>query len=184
MVRVGRIISWLTGLTSAVGSFFVILLILHITLDVFLRFAFNKPLSATIIYVSVFYMIAISFLSLSSVEEKDAHISVELLTGLLPRKPARIVHGFSLLLTLLVVGALTLRTWQEAVAKYNIGSFAIDSGAKISTWPSYFLLPVGLGLMLIVVAYKFVCFLTGARSGLANVLSPTIPAGPEENRRD
>ena len=174
MNLIGRVISVFSAAASGVAGILVILLVFHVALDVVMRYVFNAPLDATILYVSAFYMVAIAFLSLARVEQDDAHISVEVVTSLLPDRVVGAFYGFSLILTVLVAAALTLRTWEEAMTKFRIGSFTIEAGDKILTWPSYFILPVGFGLMLLVTLWKIMRFVVDARNGLA----ATLPKRP------
>lgn len=178
MQRIGRAISGLAAITSFIGSVFVILLVLHVTLDVALRYFFNAPLTGTILYVSLYYMTAIAFLPLAAVEERDAHISVELVVERLPSGIVRVLTGISLAITILIFLALAVRTFEEAVAKYEIGAFAMESGTNIPTWPTYFFLPVGFGLMLLVAVYKLACDVLGTQSGLhahTHIADPGAP---------
>ena len=45
--------------------------------------------------------------------------------------------------------------------------------------PSYYLLPIGTGLMTVVVLYRFLVYLTGAKSGLGEVPTLEKAAGPD-----
>ena len=36
-------------------------------------------------------------------------------------------------------------------------------------WPSYYLLPIGTGLMTAVLIYRWIIYITGAKSGLGEV---------------
>lgn len=158
MALIGRLITRLTNLASSLGAACILLSIGHVTLDVTMRVIFGMPLSGTVLFVSVYYMVAIAFLAIAAVERHDAHISVEVVTSLLPRRPAAALQGLSLLLTAVVAGALALRTWQEAMVKFRVGAFTMEAGDRIYTWPSYFILPVGFGLMLLVALWKLARF--------------------------
>lgn len=160
------VISWLISGTSTVAGIMVLLLVGHVTLDVVMRFVFNTPLNATILYVSAFYMVAIAFLPLAAVEQRDGHIAVELLVEKFPRKIQTFLTGTALLLTIIVTTTVAIRTGDEALAKYLGGSFSIEAGGKIITWPTYLALPLGFGLMAVVSSWKFICLLMGRPHGL------------------
>lgn len=168
MQKIGRFLSRLNGLAIWLGTIVVFLLIVHVTADVGLRYLFNSPLPGTILIVSVFYMIPIVFLPLAAVEEDDGHITVELIYDLLAERIRWVLRLISLLLSMAVFGALALRTFQEATLKLDTGTFAMEAGMRIPTWPAYFVLPVGFGLMLLVLAYKLICQLTGHRPALGS----------------
>ena len=166
MQPIALVISWLISGTSTIAGIMVLMLIGHVTLDVIMRFFFSTPLNATILYVSAFYMVAIAFLPLAAVEQRDGHIAVELLVEKFPTKIQSFLSGLALLLTLIVTTTVAIHTGDEALAKYLGGAFSIKAGGKIITWPTYLALPLGFGLMAIVSAWKCICPLMGRPHGL------------------
>jgi len=176
MERIGRALAALNGLTMGAGSVAVVLMILHVTADVVMRYAFNSPLPATILFVSVFYMIAVAFLPLSSVEQNDAHISVELVYDLLAGWMQWGLRALSHLLSIAVFGALAWRTGAEALTRHAAGTSAVEAGMRIPTWPAYFVLPLAFGLAVLVFAHKLVCHLTGRRTGFEGLGEGTVAA--------
>lgn len=184
MGPIGRVLSGLSAAAAIVAAVVVVMLVLHVTADVTMRYVFNAPLNGTILYVATYYMVAIAFLPLAAVQARDAHISVELVTSLLPTWLERTLMALGLLLTLLVMAALTMRGWEVAMGRHAVGSFAMESRVRISTWQSYFLLPVGFGLMFLVTVYKLICFVSGARDSLATYLDIGEPGAPILDERD
>ncbi|MBB3995170.1 TRAP-type C4-dicarboxylate transport system permease small subunit [Sulfitobacter undariae] len=169
MKAIGKAISWLiSGLTSVAGIL-VVLLVCHVTIDVTMRFVFGHPLNATILYVSAFYMVGIAFLPLAAVEEKDGHIAVELLVERFPNKVQSLIAIFGTIITIVVAAAVAMRTGQEALAKYATGSYSIEAGGKVLTWPTYFVLPLGFGLMALVALWKLYGMVTGRETGLSSL---------------
>jgi len=166
MYKLGRLLSKITDVTTIVGGLAIALMMIHITLDIVCRFIFNTPIPGTITIVSNYYMVIAAFVPLAFAEQKDAHISVEVFTERLPGFIQRHLAGWCLLLSTVVFGLLTVRNWQEAIVKMNIGASIVQGDTSIVIWYTYFFLPIGFGLMTIVLFYKFVVYLTGARSGL------------------
>lgn len=153
------------GVTDALGliaSLVVILLVGHVTLDVIMRNVFGAPLNGTIEIVSIGYMIAICFLPLALADRRDAHISVEVLTELMPARVVRALIMIGLALSIIVIGALCWRTWGEAMTQMRKGSVMVVAGREpMPTWPSYFILPVGFGLSALVCAVKLLGMFAG-----------------------
>lgn len=178
MLFIGRVISWINGLTVVACGGVVLLLVAHVTVDVTMRYLFNAPLNSTILYVSLFYMTAIAFVPLGAVEEQNAQISVEVITEMLPNAVVTVLIALGLLATLTVAGAVSLRGWEEAMAQFRRGSFAMESGVRVSTWQTYFTLPLGFGLLFVVALYKLICMLTGTRSGLNSFMALNDPGAP------
>lgn len=166
MTAFGRLLATLTGFVTAVGLAAVALMMLHITVDVVGKYLLNTPAPATISLVSHYYMVVVAFMPLAFAETRNAHITVEVLTELFPIRVQRHLYSWSYVLSALIYGLLTYRSWNEARTTHEIGAFIVEQGAKIVTWPSYYLLPLGAGLMTLVVVYRFGLYLTGAKSGL------------------
>lgn len=166
MKTIALVISWLVSGTSTIAGIIVLLLVGHVTFDVAMRFVFGTPLNATILYVSAFYMVAIAFLPLALTEQRDGHIAVELLVENFPNKIQTFLAGLAFLLTTIVAATVAIRTGDEALTKYIGGSFSIEAGGKIITWPTYLALPLGFGLMSVVSAWKLICLLMDRPHGL------------------
>lgn len=177
MKAIGRLLARGINLTLAVGLIAVGLMMIHITLDVAGKFLLNEPIPATITIVSNYYMVAVAFLAIGFAETRNGHITVEVLTELFPMRVQKHLYSWSYLLSAFIYGLLTVRTWEEAVRAHNTGTFIMEQSTKLLTWPSYYLLPIGCGLMVLVVLYRFALYLTGAESGLGEV--PTLQKAAE-----
>ena len=174
MQPLGRLLSYLINGVTILAGLSVALMMVHITADVIARYIFNYPLPGTMSIVSNFYMVLVAFLPLAFVEQKGAHISVEVVTERLPAAIQRHLAACLLPLSMLIFGILTVRTWGEAVIKMEVNAAVVQGADKILIWPTYFFLPLGCGLMVLVLAYKFLIYLTGAPSGIdsARIIGP------------
>ncbi|MEQ6203977.1 TRAP transporter small permease [Sulfitobacter sp. HNIBRBA2951] len=170
MKTIGKIISWLNTAASGLAGILVLCMVAHVSADVTMRFVFEKPLDSTILYVSAFYMVAIAFLPLGLVEQKDSHIAVELLVETFPSKLQTALLLVATVITAIVTAAVAVRTGQEALGKYAAGAYSIESGGKVITWPTYFFLPVGFGMMSLVAIWKAIAMITGKESGLSGLV--------------
>lgn len=166
MYRLGSWLSGLTNVTTLLGGCAIVLMMLHITADVILRYLFSAPLPGTITYVANYYMIIATFVPLAYAEKLNAHITVEVFTERLPLRVQYHLAHWLLPLSAAVLLLMTIKTWAEAMIKFEINASLVEGGTTIITWPGYFMLPLGLGMMVLVMVYKFVIYLTGARSGL------------------
>ncbi|MEC7762645.1 MAG: TRAP transporter small permease [Pseudomonadota bacterium] len=173
MYRIGRALSFVTNLLTVVAGLAITLMMLHVTADVVARTVFNSPLPGTITYVSNWYMVLAGFIPLAFTEQKSAHISVEVVVERLPGFVQKHLAGWLLPVSIITFAILTLRTFEEAIVKYEVGASIVQGASKIWVWPTYFFLPVGCGLMTLVVTYKFLIYLTGQPSGLHDEQSDT-----------
>lgn len=181
MKTISRLLVGSSKAVSVFSGLAVILLTLHVSIDVFLRYAFNAPLSGTILYVSAFYMVAIAFLPQALVEKDENHISVELIYDYFPPFIRKSLLAISFLLTAIVGGLIAVRTGQEALGKYALGTFSLEGRTKIITWPTYFIPPLGFGLMALVAFWKFLTALIGVDDGLRDVGDDEAELLVEEN---
>lgn len=163
MDTIARYLSRASDSAAVLGGLAVGLMIVHITLDVVLRFVLDLPISGTILLVSLMYMPMITFLPLAYAEKKDAHISVELIYDRLPGAVQRSLDVLSLGLSVVVYVALAIRTWSEAMAKFRIGASEMEGSLRIPTWPSYYLLPIGFALIVAILVFRIACLVTSGR---------------------
>ena len=172
MVGIGKALARLLDIQATIGIAAVGLMMFHITFDVFGKYLFNAPLPATLEIVSHYYMVVVVFLPLAMVEKRDAHISVEVLTQHLPDRWQQVIIAATWVLSGVFFTALTYRTWIDAMDKYDVGAFIMGSTSAVPTWPTYFLLPFGCLILVLVLVYKLVIYITGAESGLGEHTGP------------
>ena len=165
MFRLGRLLGRLTDILAFVGCVGVVLMMLHITLDVALRWI-GYPIPATVTIVPHYYMLPIIFLPLALAERNDAHITVEVFVQLLRRRWQRVLAVLSWMVSAGVFGILFYQTLLDALDKMKVGTFMMEVDWKIPIWPTYFFLPVGFGLVIIVLAYRIVITVADLESGL------------------
>lgn len=162
----GRLLFHATNATALIAGILVTVMMLQITVDVVGRYILNAPLPATLTFVSQYYMLFIVFLPLALPERTNSHISVEIVTEKLPSSVQYHLANWVHLFSAAVYAAIGWAAWGEALAKLQTGATVIESGRAIPIWPGYFVLPAGCLLMMIVLLYRFLVYLTGKRSGL------------------
>ena len=160
-----RVLDRLGDAMMIISGAAVVVAILHITVDVALRYLLRQPLPGTIAIVINYYMPMMAFLPLAYTQRVDGHIVVDLFFGFLPKSLQRHVIGWVFLFSALLCGLLAWATWIEAVNKAQRGTFSFEDGAVIATWPGHFLPPVGYGLITLVLALQFFGYLVGSDNG-------------------
>ena len=166
MYAIGRILSFLTKSASWLGAICVVLMMLHVTFDVAGRYFLNTPLPGTIVVVAHYYMIILVFIGIGVAEEKNGHVTVDVFTDMLPPKAQTGFGVFGGLVTAAVICMLMIGGWTAAVKKTSNGATMEQGSRMIEIWQSYWAIPVGAALMLLLVIYRLFITLTGARSGL------------------
>lgn len=168
MVRIGRIFRWITDVLAVFGCIAVVLMMLHITLDVFMRMI-GSPIAATVTIVPHYYMLPIIFLPLALTERNDAHITVEVLVQLLHNNVQKFLAVLAWGVSACVFGILFYQTLLDALDKTEKGTFMMEVDWKIPIWPSYYLLPIGFGMVILILLYRIIITVTGAKSGLGEI---------------
>ncbi|MBU2873711.1 TRAP transporter small permease [Marinobacter salexigens] len=166
MYGIGRFLSMVTNLMTVLGGLAIALMMLHITLDVASRYLLNSPIPGTISIVSYYYMVIAVFIPLAFAEQKNAHISVEVITARLPIWMQHNLERLSFLLSTIVFSLLCVRTWEEAEKKRSFGASVVQGSDAIPIWITYYVLPLGCGLMTLVVFYKLINSCLRTKSGL------------------
>ena len=159
MESITRVLGRVVDFVAIIGATAIFLMMAHITLDVFLRYVFWNPLPGTLVFVSNYYMVAVSFLSLAFAERRSAHIAVEVATEHFPLRFQRFTNCIGSALSALIFAMLAWRGFDEAFSKQAIDAFMLEQGVRIPIWPSYYLLPVGAGLMSLTLLFKIIRYL-------------------------
>lgn len=125
------------------------MMMLHITADVFMKYAFNQPFFGTVEVVSYYYMIGAIYLPLSYVQVRGQHISVELFFNRFPDWGKRASDALALLGALLFFGILAYQAGLDFLKSFEIGEIVMGS-VTIPIWPSRLFLPISFGLVWLV----------------------------------
>lgn len=167
MFAIGRFLAFLSSQAMLLGAICVALMMLHVTADVAGRYLFNAPLPGTIALVSNYYMVFLTFIALGVAAEKRAHISVEIFSDLLPSRARLSLGVFAELVTAAVIIVVMIGGWSEALKK-TAGGASIEQGSHmLPVWQSYWMVPLGAGLMALITVYRVITMITGWRNGLS-----------------
>ena len=144
----------LSHVTYVIGAVAIGLMMLHVSVHVFFQYVLSDPLPGTMLFVSNYYMVAVTFICLAAVELKGGHISVDILFVLLPKKARRFLGCVAYLISTVMFVLLTWQSFLVAEARRAAGTFEIEYGITILIWPSYYLMPIGTGLFACTVLIK------------------------------
>lgn len=143
-------IRWLNIATAVAAGLVMILMMLHITLDVGVRYFFNGQIVGTLEWVSFYYMVALVFLGFGHVEMKSEHIRVDLFAQMMP---ARVQLGLYVLACLLGVAFFGMLFWQslsDAIRATRRAEEAM-SNFRFLIWPARWALPIGFAGILLAI---------------------------------
>lgn len=145
-----------------------IAMMLHVSLDVFMRNALNEPLRQTNQMVAGYYMIAATFLPIAFLGKRDDHITADIFTEYMRPRTRRWLDVFTTLLGMAYMTLFTWQSWISAGRRTSQGEVLEISGGYMIVWPGRWILPVAG-------ASLFLCFALR----LARLLLPG--PGPDED---
>jgi len=148
-------LGWVSRIVTYVAAALAALMMVHVTIDVILSQFIAEPLPGTVDYVSYYYMVGLVFLPLAFVEFTNEHIQVDLIHAMLSPGARTALDMLALALSAVFYGLLTWQTWIDAVEKYTIGEQSMGMVA-VTVWPGRFFLPLGAGLMMLLVLAKLI----------------------------
>lgn len=151
---IDRVFLWIAGAA-------LLLMMLHITVDVVANMVLKSPVPLTNASVTQYYMIAVAYLPLAAAEYRGAHISVDLVVHWLPQGVRRLLDHVVQFVTMLVYAALGLQAWQLALEKLGRDAFLMEQTTRVTTWPSYFIIPAGFWLVALLLAVRLACRILG-----------------------
>lgn len=161
MLFLKRLIDVLASSLAVVSGVAIVIMMIHVTADVILRSVFNNPPVGTITFVSKYYMVFLVCLPFAFVERSNSHISVEVLSELLPKALSYHLHSWTHLLSAAVLSVVVWASWQEAITQFRMDSFVMAEDIAIPISYGYFAIPVGYGLWVLYLILKFVMYLLG-----------------------
>lgn len=137
------------------GGLAITLMMVHVTLDVLARFLLNTPLPGTITIVAHYYMLIAIFLPLAYTEQTQASISVEILATKFSEGAQRRLNGWTHLLVSVTAFLITTEAFKVSLKNYHSNTSVMQGDYTIITWPSYFILCAGTGLLGIYCLLRF-----------------------------
>ena len=169
MRLIGRILNRLALALALIGAGCIVAMMVQVSLDVVLKNTLTLRIPFTQALVTQWYMVGAAFLPLGLTEILDRHISVEVLFTTLGTRLRRILGGAVCLFAACVAGIMTVPLWEEAMKKMHVGAFVTENSQDIAIWGGYFFLPVGFGLLTLILIYRVLTLWTPLTSGMGEV---------------
>ena len=154
-LSIERFIRFFSYLLMSVSIICLILMMVHVVSDVFMKIAFNSPIIGTLETVSYYYMVGAVFLPLAAVELKEENVHVDLFIQFAPIRIRRAIIIFGNVICALYFGGLFYQTLIDAVNSFQYKE-TIMSNYLFYVWPSRWALPLGfLALVLVFASSTF-----------------------------
>lgn len=170
MERLANFIVRIMTLFAGVG---LVLMMLQVNADVIGRYLFTMPVPLTMELVTYYYMTLVAFLPLMALERRPGGmIHVELFYGQMPAWLRRWVFVFAMAAGTVYCAFAAHAAWGPAVNAFAAGSY-VGSIYTIASWPTRFVPVIGLALLAVAYAVRFV---VAIRDGAGADVAPTVHA--------
>jgi TRAP-type C4-dicarboxylate transport system permease small subunit len=130
---------------GVVSGFGVLLIMLAVSLDVFSRSLFNRPIDGTT-ELAELLLVALIFLGLAAAQQQRLNYTVEIVVEMLPAGLRRACEIFGLLVSLGVVAVLFWYSAQQGLKSFAANELNYGS-VPFPIWPARLIIAVGLGLL-------------------------------------
>lgn len=153
----------LASISLALSKIFLIALIGIFTIEVVLRYVFNRP-TGFADELSGYFLAGLVMMGVANTLRIGGHVRVELLHERLPDK---IKSVLTIVMNLLAIGPLALLTWLslELIAQYyRTGRLSFASILLVPMWIPVSLVPVGLAILILRIIAQFLEFLDDRKS--------------------
>lgn len=144
------ILSRLDGLLFKISGAILLLMIAHIMAEAVLRFTGVRSNLQTLILVAAWYMVAVVFFAMPRTARTAGHITVDLVTRLMPARMRMISETAMRIVSAGYVLLLCVLTYSEAVVRTQGGETWESATGYITVWPSRWVLPLSFALMALV----------------------------------
>lgn len=142
-----RILDFLANALMAIGAACILLMMLQVMAEVVLRTAFKLTIPGTEETVSAYYMIGCAFTPLAWVQRQKGHVMIEIFTLWMKPRQAAALDGVVYLVCAVAVGIFAYAGFTKAWAMTLEDEILIGT-IDVVVWPSRWLVPAGLILML------------------------------------
>jgi TRAP-type C4-dicarboxylate transport system permease small subunit len=124
-----------------ISSIFLVLMMVHVTVDVLMKYFFNSPIEGTFETVTYYYMISIVFLP----------FYVDLFVRRFSSRIQQLIYIFACFTGVVYFSIMTFQTFIDAL-KATAERETVMSNYLFYVWPSRWALPIGMGCMVLALA--------------------------------
>lgn len=141
----------------------LVLMMVHVTLDVVLKYFFKLPIPGTAEVVAAYYMIGTVFLPLAYIEVHNRPIVVELFYDRMSPALQAPLDVLGALASLVFYAFLAWQSSKIALGSLEMREY-VDGLWKVVVWPSRFLIPLGLAAACLALLMRLLIVLSGGRA--------------------
>jgi len=153
--RLEKVLSYFDRAFMAVSLFALFAMLAIVCIDAAGRYLFRSPLPGSYQLVSLYTMVALTFMALPRTYASGGMIRVELFTGVLKRRFGLWPERLNALVALIGFGALAWFAGQEAIDKFVARETTLGTVQLPMYW-SYVWVPLGSALLCVRIALHLI----------------------------
>ena len=153
LARFEKAIALISRILNNIGISFLMLLMLLITADVFLRAFFRRPILGTN-ELSEFMMIIVVYLAMAYTQHTKSHVSVDLVISRFPQRVQDVVDTCIYLLSLFICSLITWRAFADINRLISINR--VSDVLNVPVVPFQTVMAVGFFLFSLVLLLDFI----------------------------
>lgn len=147
-----KLVQWLSEKLNWIAAFGIVVLMVLTCADVFLRYFFRSPVRGTYEISGLIALVVISF-ALAETQMKRAHISVDFIALMLPRRLRAVLRCMVYLVSL---GLTVLFAWRSAAYAQSLWQIGETSQTeKIPFAPFVLVMSAGFAVLCLVLLVEF-----------------------------
>lgn len=150
------IIGKLSKLFAGVAFIAMVLMAVHISGSVLLRFVTGHGIPVTIEVAQYYYMVCLTYLPLALIEKQGKHLNAEFLYAMFPPVGQRALDFLTQALLLPYIGFMAWRSYLNAADRMAADERITTTAGYFMTWPARWIVPVSLSLVFVYVVLKMV----------------------------
>lgn len=162
----------------AILMMFLIMII--VVVDVGLRYLFNSPLQWSYELISLYLMVGLFFFTLSDTLNVNAHVCVDLLQGRMSVRVRHIAEMIGYGCASVVFAGIVYMSVQTTWISY-VGHDVVAGSIAWPTWLSNIAVPIGAGLMLLRMVFRFIGHGLSALTNQEIIPLPPISGSGEDH---
>jgi len=148
--RIDKVIAVVTGVSTSLAMVSLFAMMLLITLDVILNKLIGRPIPGTIEVTSYYFMVLVVFLTFSSIEKHQSHISADFIISRFSRKVQNLFDYAGKILTFGFYSLLAYAAFQQAV-KSTQRLETVMSNFTFYIWPARWGVVFGIVSALVII---------------------------------
>lgn len=154
-------LEWLSEALLSVTAIPILAMMVHVTLDVALKYLASTPIQGTLEITAYYYMVSIVVLPMAFVELTRQSIVVDLFYQMMPGWAQIATTALVFLLSAAGYGGLAWISWPDALEAFEKKEIVMGT-VNIYIWPARFVLPGALAVATLVCLVHFIRLLISA----------------------